>query len=85
MLTAEELLANNIDGLRDIINDDDLFFFYKGVICEYAKGFAELHVEESLKMAYFNHTINTYNGYDEPIIELDEESILTSYPLTNIK
>ena len=43
--TAEDLLANNIDGLRDFIDDDDIFFFYKGVICEFAKEFAAMHVE----------------------------------------
>jgi hypothetical protein len=29
---AERILANNIDGLRDALQDDDLFFFYKDVI-----------------------------------------------------
>jgi hypothetical protein len=29
---AEIILANNIDGLRDALKDDDLFYFYKGVI-----------------------------------------------------
>lgn len=47
--TAEELLANNIDALRDFIKDDDIYFFYRGVICEFAKGFAEIHVEAAKK------------------------------------
>jgi hypothetical protein len=25
---AERILANNIDGLKDALKDDDLFFFY---------------------------------------------------------
>ena len=49
--TAEELLANNIDGLRDIIDDEDLFIFYKGVVCEFAKELTKIHVELALEEA----------------------------------
>jgi len=60
MKTVEEKLANNIDGLREIIDDDDLFFFYKGVVCEFAKEYAKLvsinelekHVEHPTKPGY---------------------------------
>jgi hypothetical protein len=38
---AEKILANNIDGLRDALKDDDLFFFYKGVIVCYGEAMAE--------------------------------------------
>jgi len=48
--TAEDLLANNIYGLRDFIDDDDIFCFYKGVICEFAKEFAAMLTE-----FYFTH------------------------------
>ena len=34
---AERILANNIDGLRDALQDDDLFFFYKDVIQHYGE------------------------------------------------
>lgn len=47
--TAEKLLSNNIDGLKDALQDDDLYYFYRGVICEFAKGFAEMHVEAAKK------------------------------------
>ena len=65
MKTAEELLANNIDGLREVINDDDLFFFYKGVVCEFAKEFGRLsaidelekHVVHPKKPGYRRHDI----------------------------
>ena len=75
--TAEELLANNIDGLRDAIQDDDLYFFYRGVICEFAKGFAEMHVEAALKQVSENADCSTEENL--------EHSILNAYPLTNIK
>ena len=38
---AERILANNIDGLRDALQDDDLFFFYKDVIQCYGESMAE--------------------------------------------
>jgi hypothetical protein len=37
---AEKVLANNIDGLRDALQDDDLFLFYKGVIQCYGEAMA---------------------------------------------
>jgi hypothetical protein len=37
---AEKVLANNIDGLRDALQDDDLFLFYKGVIQCYGETMA---------------------------------------------
>ena len=37
---AERILANNIDGLRDALQDDDLFLFYKGVIQCYGEAMA---------------------------------------------
>jgi hypothetical protein len=46
--------------------------------------FAQRHVTEALKMAYFNHHINLFNGHNEPIVELDEDSVLTAYPLDAI-
>ncbi len=98
MITAEELLANNIDGLKDIINDDDLFYFYKGVICEFAKGLAELHVIEALKEAFNNSEIRVSendtnehpsftNNYDDGYVTItvSKNSILDAYPLENIK
>lgn len=39
--TAERILANNIDGLRDALKDDDLFYFYKGVIQSYGEVMAK--------------------------------------------
>lgn len=77
--TAEELLANNIDGLRDALQDDDLYFFYRGVICEFAKGFAEMHVIAS-KKEY--HKIAVQEGL---VIEAGIAYFDDAYPLENIK
>ncbi len=44
---AERILANNIDGLRDALKDDDLFFFYKGVILCYGEAMAKWQQERS--------------------------------------
>ena len=38
---AERILGNNINGLRDALKDDDLFFFYKGVIQSYGEAMAQ--------------------------------------------
>jgi hypothetical protein len=47
---AERILANNIDGLRDALQDDDLFFFYKGVIQCYGEAMVEWQQEQDKKM-----------------------------------
>jgi hypothetical protein len=84
--TAEDLLANNIDGLRDFIDDDDIFCFYKGVICEFAKEFAAMHVEAALNEAAENSEIKAVDADMYGVIwEVDLNSILESYPLANIK
>lgn len=44
---AERILANNIDGLRDALKDDDLFFFYKGVVQCYGEAMAKWQMERS--------------------------------------
>lgn len=38
---AKKTLANNVDGLRDALKDDDLFFFYKDVILRYGEAMAD--------------------------------------------
>jgi hypothetical protein len=42
---AEIILANNIDGLKDALKDDDLFYFYKGVIQCYGETMANWQAE----------------------------------------
>jgi hypothetical protein len=48
---TERILANNIDGLRDALKDDDLFFFYKGVIQCYGEAMAEWQQQNSYSEA----------------------------------
>ena len=43
---AERILTNNIDGLKDALKDDDLFFFYKGVIQCYGEAMAKWQSEK---------------------------------------
>jgi hypothetical protein len=62
---AERILANNIDGLRDALQDDDLFFFYKGVIQCYGEAMVEwqaerMYSEEDMYKAY--HCGRLYQG-----------------------
>jgi hypothetical protein len=81
-MTAEKLLGNNIDGLREVINDDDLFFFYKGVVCEFAKEFAKLHVEAAAKEIQDRIFMgDDING----MFLADKNSILNVYTKDNIK
>jgi hypothetical protein len=47
---AERILANNIDGLRDALKDDDLFFFYKGVIQCYGEAMVEWQKEQGKEL-----------------------------------
>ena len=54
---AEKVLANNIDGLRDALQDDDLFLFYKGVIQCYGEAMANyqakrMYSEEDMTEAF---------------------------------
>ena len=44
--SAEIILANNIDGLKDALKDDDLFYFYKGVIQCYGEAMANWQQEQ---------------------------------------
>jgi hypothetical protein len=63
---AERILANNIDGLRAALKDDDLFFFYKGVIQCYGQAMVKWQMERSyseeevieLLASYAEWTIN---------------------------
>jgi hypothetical protein len=43
---TERVLANNIDGLKDALQDDDLFFFYKGVIQCYGEAMVKYQAEK---------------------------------------
>jgi hypothetical protein len=55
---TERVLANNIDGLKDALQDDDLFFFYKGVIQCYGEAMAKYQSE---RMYSEEEVINAFN------------------------
>lgn len=71
-------LANNIDGLRDALEDDDLFFFYKGVIQCYGEemfklGQENLYTKEQV-LEHLNHlvtipstTLDKYTDEEEKV------------------
>ena len=65
---AEIILANNIDGLKDALKDDDLFFFYKGVIQCYGETMAKWQQEQDKKM--FSETDMT--GYALHVLKNDK-------------
>jgi len=56
MKTAEQIVEENFKGLDDLIKDKELVHFYKGVIKECLKRFAEqfidLAAEQSQEMIY---------------------------------
>jgi hypothetical protein len=67
---AERILANNIDGLRDALQDDDLFFFYKGVIQCYGEAMVEWQAEPK------QETVNTKDLVDSAISGYHNDSFL---------
>ena len=72
--TAEEFL----DKYRKEFNDNGIVFDYSKVMIKWAK----LHVKAALKAAYENIE---YTTVDSSVPYVAEESILNSYPLSNIK
>jgi hypothetical protein len=71
---AERILANNIDGLRDDLKDDDLFFFYKGFVQFYGEAMAEwqqeqMYSEEDMKKAFnsssLTNMLDVYDSFEE--------------------
>ncbi len=75
---AERILANNIDGLKDALNDDDLFFFYKGVVVCYGEAMAEWQQEQDKNKYSEEDMLNFadfYNGYKE-LIKVEKWEII---------
>jgi hypothetical protein len=61
----------------------------EGCSCRYRdivalREFAKLHVEAALKAAVDNYELNDFDASGEYAPDIDEESILNSYPLENI-
>jgi hypothetical protein len=93
---AERILANNIDGLRDALKDDDLFFFYKGVIQCYGEAMAKWQKENEKRIVSvsdledgYQQELFNYLHSELDVIALqsqmhDIERIVDSMPSKNI-
>jgi len=93
---AKRILANNIDGLRDALQDDDLFFFYKGVVQCYGEAMAKWqkkHSEKSVSISAiedgYQQELFNYLHSELDVIALqsqmhDIERIVDSMPSKNI-
>lgn len=75
ILTAEEFLEE-MDK-----DNDDLNSIIERAMIEFAK----MHVEAALKEAAYNAEISDYDEHMQFAPNIDENSILNAYPLTNIK
>ena len=77
---AKRILANNIDGLKDALQDDDLFFFYKGVIQCYGEAMAQWQKEQDNKLYSYDEVLeilhNIFGVYGKHIgFEFNEDLI----------
>ena len=75
---AERILANNIDGLRDALQDDDLFFFYKGVIQCYGEAMVEwkaerMYSEEEVLDLLYKRDLYLFNRDETKELELPND------------
>ena len=61
---AERILANNIIGLKDALNDDDLFLFYKEVILCYGQAMAEWQKENEKRIVSIS---SLEDGYQQEL------------------
>ena len=68
---AKRILANNIDGLRDALKDDDLFFFYKGVIQCYGEAMAKYQAK---RMYSEEDMLKCWNAAYIDALSIDEET-----------
>ena len=87
METSLGLFEQTVDAYNSEVSDIYKFSFIAReteMFTEMMIEFAKMHVTEALKMAYFNHKINTIDGHNQPITELDEDSILKAYSLDNV-
>jgi hypothetical protein len=93
ILSAEEFLIAN--GCRTMTKDGK---FYQDVVPEDLIKFTQMHVQAALKEASKKVYLSTYSGENmgksalgsgnngvHPIVEINTNSILNSYPLSLIK
>ena len=81
-ITAEDILREYIDF--DDINGNDTVELLPLTITDIMVEFAAIHVEAALKSASENAEMK-WVKYTEHDYEIDKDSILNSYPLSNIK
>ena len=80
--TAEELFYQN--NKKDFWDEGTVEDYILPTIIEFAK----LHVEAALKQASeeVDFTLDTYSSMQQgSVIEIDKETVIDAYPLTNIK
>jgi hypothetical protein len=74
---SEEAIKNNVGALSSTM--------YHERLCEQVRQIIEFHVTEALKAALDNVQINEYDEHHQHSPNVDKQSILTAYPLENIK
>ena len=80
---AEQWVNQQFEKQRITTNgNDDVYCSRQGII-EACQIFAKLHVEAALEAAVNN--VEYADGNDSAVDDIDENSILNAYPLTNIK
>jgi hypothetical protein len=76
--SAEELLANNIDGLKSVINDDDIFEHYRGVVIEVIQESQRQTIRYVLEKVAEKATVTSIPPiYGKIGYEVDKQSILS--------
>jgi hypothetical protein len=88
IISAKELLQNRVYITQDDVED---VHSSVGSVTDVMIEFAQLHVQAALKVASENATVTPIDheeiseGSFRPIWGVDDDSILNSYPLSNIK
>jgi len=92
MKTAEELLKAEEELFDDIVDGEVSYTIAYNCITNVMIEFAQLHVQAALKAADNEAQVTVvdydgggFNSLPEPIYGVDSDSILTAYPLENIK
>lgn len=83
--TAEEYFEQNESAfkyIKEVLKNKELYEFYSGVIQTYAIQFARLHVEAAKIAASENARLVTNIYYEK---EVDKDSILYAYPISNVQ
>lgn len=76
--TTKEIIEENFKGLDELIADKDLVHFYKGVIAECMKGYAEQFIDLASEKAEVevNYQYNYSSACEMASYEVDKDSIL---------